>query len=85
MKAIKKYFVYLDDGRDVYKIATPAENIADAKQFVNGNGDVVAIKDVTDDYPISITKVYDALEAAHFGQAEMDFICRALERCTIAQ
>lgn len=85
MKAINMYFVYLDDGRNVFKIATPAENVADAKAFVSGNGEVVTVKDVTDDYPISIAKVYDALAAAHFGQYEMDFICRALERSKIAQ
>ena len=85
MKAIKKYFVYIDGGHDVFKIATPAEDVADAKAFVSGNGEVVAVKEVTDDYPIDISKVYDALEAAHFGQYEMDFICRALERSKIAQ
>lgn len=42
-----KYFVYVDDGRDVLKIAVPAISEEAAKAGCAGIGDVIAVKDVT--------------------------------------
>lgn len=81
----RKYFVYLDDGEAVYKIAIAAVSEDAAKAWCAGNGEVVAVKDVTDEYPISIEKVHDALKKAAFGESEMDFICRALTEFDIAR
>ena len=80
---LKKYMVYLDDGKDVFKIAVPAENEADARKFVEGNGEVVAIKDVTDEIHIPVEKVANALVEAHFPVRERDFIQRALVKTGI--
>lgn len=68
--------VYLDDGRDCYKVAVPAANEKAARKYVEGNGEVIAVKDITDDYPISLDKVVQALRNAQFGQTEIDLITR---------
>jgi hypothetical protein len=81
---MRKYFVYLDDGKSVFRVAVPAKNEKDARRYVDGNGEVVAINDVTKDYPISAQKVADALIFAGFGATERDFIVRALTISGIA-
>lgn len=65
---MKKYMVYMDDGRDCFKAAIPAANEKAARKYVEGNGEVIAIKDVTKDFPISLDKVAQALKNAQFGQ-----------------
>lgn len=82
---MKKYFVYMDDGRDAFRCAIPAESEKKAREYVQGNGEVVAVRDVTDQYPISAEKVGSALMAAGFGKIEMDFITRALQYIGIAE
>lgn len=47
---MKKYMVYMDDGRDCFKAAIPATNEKAARKYVEGNGEVIAIKDVTKDF-----------------------------------
>lgn len=76
---MKKYIAYLDDGESVIKVAVPANNVAGVKRYVAGNGEVVKIKDVTEEYPISSSKVKWALERAGFGETEKWLIVRALE------
>ena len=75
---MKKYMVYLEDSHDVYRVAIPAKNEKEAREYVNGNGEVIAVKNITDDYPINEAKVFDALKAGGFGEVEIDLICRAL-------
>ena len=81
---MKKFMVYMEDREDVFKVAVPAESEKKAREYVEGNGEVITIKDVTADYPISNEKVARALEAAGFGKKEMDFITRALYQIGIA-
>ena len=52
---------------------------------MQGNGEVVAIKDVTEEYPISVDKVKDALENAHFGKIEINFVIRSLQEIGICE
>ena len=82
---MKKYMVYLDDGYDCYKVAVPAESEKAARAYADGNGEIIAIKDVTDDYPISLNKVAVALKAASFGKHEIDYIVRSLNACKIGE
>lgn len=83
---LKKYFVYLDDGtEDVLKVAVPAKSEEDAREYVNGNGEVIAIRDITDRYPISADLVAKALINAGFGQTEVDLITRTLQKTDIAE
>jgi hypothetical protein len=85
MKALKKYLVYMDDGKDVFRLAIPAENKKAAADYVKGNGEIVKITDVTDRYPISLEYVYKALTSAGFGETETDLITRTLLQAEIAE
>lgn len=80
---MKKYIIYLDDGHDCYKAAVPAKNEKAAREYVQGNGEVIAVKEVTSEFPISADKVAQALQNAGFGRYEMDFITRALQQTNI--
>lgn len=81
----EKFIVYIDDGENVYKIAIAAASEDAAKAFGAGNGEVIAVRNVTKDYPISLDEVYNALKNARFGEYEIDFICRALAEFGIAE
>lgn len=81
---MKKYFVYLDDGDNAYKVAVPADNEKAARAYAEGNGEIIAAKDVTSDFQISNTKIAKALKDAGFGQYETDFVTRALYQIGIA-
>lgn len=81
---MKKHFtVYLDDGKDVFKAHIPAENEKKAREYVQGNGDVIAVKrgERTASDPISRQCIADALVKAQFGGMEIDLILRALSDC----
>lgn len=40
---MKKYMVYMDDGRDCFKAAIPAVNEKAARKYVEGNGKEVHV------------------------------------------
>lgn len=82
---MKKYMVYMDDGQDCFKCAIPAKSEKEAREYVKGNGEVVAVKDVTDEWFISAEYVADALERSGFGRSEIDIITRTLQITRIAQ
>lgn len=84
----KAYIVYLDDGKNVFKVHIPAENENEARDFVRGNGDVIACKLSSDrnaENPISMDLIRQALQNALFGQMEIDLITRALDDCSFIQ
>lgn len=85
MKQFRKYMVYLDDGKFVYKLYVPAINEEDAKTYCEGNGDIVAVKDVTEEFPILADCVAAALRNYGFGETEMDLILRTLQTTGIAE
>lgn len=82
---MKKFMLYMDDGENCFKVAVPAKNAKAAREYVNGNGDVIAVKDVTDEFPISAEKVASALKSAHFGETEIALITRCLQMNSIAE
>lgn len=82
---MKKFMVYLDDGQSCYKVAVPAKDKKDAIEFCNGNGEVICVKDVTEEYPLSLSKIAQALMAHGFSVSERDFILRTLARYDIAE
>lgn len=82
---MKKYIVYIDDGASVSKLAIPSESVKAVKKYVQGNGEVIKVTDVTEDYPISAVKVAEALKVANFGEPEIDFIVRTLTMHNIAE
>lgn len=82
---MKKYMVYMDDGRDCFKVAIPAVSEKAAVKYVQGNGEVIAVKNITEEYPISVDAVADALKRAGFGEVEMMLIIRTLTSTEIAE
>ena len=77
---MRKYMVYLEDRDNVYRLAIPAQDQQDAIEWSRGNGDLVAVKDVTGDYSIRSEEVADALMKYGFSRTEVDFLVRALDR-----
>ena len=82
---MKKYMVYMDDGKSCFKVAVPAKTEKAAREYVKGNGEIIAVKDVTEEFPISAEKVANALFSANFGEIEMDLIIRCLQMNNIAE
>lgn len=82
---MRKYMVYMESGEILFKLAVPAENEEKAREYVQGNGEIVTIKDVTEEYPIDGAKVANALFDAGFGEHEVDFIIRTLNTTRIAE
>lgn len=76
--------VYMADydrvtGEDfAYIITVPAKDEDAARSYVAGNGEIIAVKNVTEDYPIDVAKVGDALKVAGFGACEQDIVMRVL-------
>lgn len=81
----KKYLVYLDDGDSVYRIAIAAACEDSARIQCEGNGEVIAVRDVTDDYPISLDRVSRVLKDGGFSDHERDFMVRLLAEFGIAE
>lgn len=79
----KKFFVYVDDGENVMKIAVPAKNAKDAANYVEGTGEVIKVKEMDADFYIDVYKIRAALNEHGFGSIEQDLICRALARTGI--
>lgn len=73
------YKVYLEDKTNIYSVIVPAKSKKEATEYCRGNGELVKIKDITDDTPISVSSVYDALTSANFGQDEIDIVCRLIQ------
>lgn len=80
MKKLTVYNVYLDDGKSVFRVTVPAASKKEAADYVQGNGDVVAIKPA-DLQGIDLDALADTLKRAQWGQMEIDIITRALAAC----
>lgn len=76
MKKMHVYTVYMDDG-DAFKVTIPAVSEASAKEYVAGNGDVIAIKDAPIQ-DIDTGCLADTLRRGGWGQMEIDVITRTL-------
>jgi hypothetical protein len=76
-KKMTVYTVYMDDGRDCFKVTVPAFSKEDAIKYVEGNGEVIAVKE-NDLQNIDISCLADTLANNNWGQMEMDVITRAL-------
>ena len=85
MKTLRKFAAYLDDGDNhVDKIIFTANSIIKTKKYLHGNGEIIKIKDISDEYPISLSKVKKALLDANFGDAEISLILCTLQNTNIA-
>ena len=81
----RKYFVYVDDGDGIMKIAICAVCEEAAALSCAGAGDVIKVVDVTDRYHIRQDKVYLALHLAGFSDEEIRFMIRALNEFGIIE
>ncbi len=81
MKKLKVYKVYMEDVTDgrCYFTFVPAENEKEAVKYCEGNGECVAVKDVTEDFKIHLETLTETLAMRHYGRAEIEIITRTLE------
>ena len=77
MKKMNIYDLYMDDGRNTFKVTVPAFSKKDAKEYVQGNGEVVAIKP-SELQDIDLNCLANTLKRSEWGQQEIDVITRAL-------
>lgn len=78
----KKIFeVIFESGKDVFKEYIPCKTKKEAEKWIQGNGDIVRIKEYKLNDSISLDKILDALKASKFGEIEIDIISRALSDC----
>lgn len=81
---INVYEVYIkDEKKGVFKGIVPAESEDEAIECVKGNDEVVAIKDVTYQFPIGLDHLTNVLLSARYGQAEIDLILKALQQTVL--
>lgn len=71
------YDLYMDDGHNTFKVTVPAFSKKDAKEYVQGNGEVVAIKP-SELQDIDLNCLANTLKRSEWGQQEIDVITRAL-------
>lgn len=84
MKRMSVYDLYMDDGHSTFKVTVPATSVKSAKEYVQGNGDVVAVKP-SELQDIDTGFLADTLKRAQWGQQEIDIIVRALAQCGLAR
>lgn len=81
----KLYKVIFEDRDNVYREYIPADNKKAAEAYIAGNGDIVSVKDVTEDFPISLDHLSKTLSNAGYGRPEMDAIIRIMQTYANAQ
>lgn len=84
MKKMNVYDLYMDDGHSTFKVTVPATSVKSAKEYVQGNGDVVAVKS-SELQDIDLNCLADTLKRSGWGQQEVDVITRALAQCGLAR
>ena len=77
MRRMNVYDLYMDDGHSTFNVTVPAFSKKDAKEYVQGNGDVVAVKP-SELQDIDLNCLADTLKRSGWGQQEIDIIVRAL-------
>lgn len=80
MKKLNIYTVYVDDGHDALKITVPATDKKDAAQYVEGSGEIIAVRDC-ELRDIDLNYLANSLRSTGWGQMEIDTITRTLQRC----
>lgn len=77
MKKLHKYEAIIDDGQNVYKVHTVAENKKGVESFCAGNGEIIRIKEIPEYLP-SAARVREDLRRCGYGEAECDLVYRLL-------
>lgn len=68
------YEIIVDDGQDVFKYYGIYKDEQDAESAATGNGEIIRIKEVTEQFPLSGDKIFTALKDAGYGQIEANAI-----------
>lgn len=79
MKKLTVYTVYVDDGYSAMRIVCPAESEKAAREYVAGNGEIVAVRK-NDLQDINLNALHNSLVATGWGRDEIDVIIRALQQ-----
>ncbi len=82
---LKKYFVYIEDGKNLFKIAVPAETAEAAEKYCEGNGEIIKVKEITSEVQIAAEAVAYALKDRNFNETEIDLVVRTLTSTGIAE
>lgn len=82
---LKKYFVYIEDGKNLFKIAVPAATPEAAEKYCEGNGEIIKVKEITSDVQIAAEAVAYALKDRNFNETEIDLVVRTLTSTGIAE
>ena len=59
MKQLRKYMVYLEDEDYLYKVAVPAADEQAARDYVDGNGEIIMVKDLTEENKLRIIRTLE--------------------------
>ena len=70
MKKMNIYDLYMDDGHSTFKVTVPATSVKSAKEYVQGNGDVVAVKP-SELQDIDLDCLADTLKRAQWGSKRL--------------
>jgi hypothetical protein len=76
MKKWTVYSVITEDLTNAYKMLIPAPDKKAAEKYVEGNGEIVSVKET--DWDIDVDCLADTLKRNGWGQAEIDIITRTL-------
>lgn len=81
MRKFKIYEVYMDDGYDCFKVTVPAQTKQGAIDYVNGNGEIIHIRESELLKDINTEVLADTLKLNGWGQPEIDTITRLIAIC----
>lgn len=71
---MKAFEMIVKDGNHAYVMTRPGKDKKSIMHRYSGNGEFVRVQDVTEETPISLDKVRNALKLAGFGEVEQDII-----------
>mgnify|MGYP001283674623 FL=1 len=89
MTELKIYKVYLEDSSSTcFSTLIPAKNEMEVAKYVQGNGEIIAVKDVSDTSRIDTDTVYDILRKGNekvnaITEKQIDLIIRVLRQTGI--
>lgn len=81
MVKMKIFKVYLDDGRNVFKVRVPAFDEKQAIDYCEGNGEIVAVKEETEFPGVSCDWLVSQLKKTDMTADEQLLISRMIENC----
>lgn len=77
MKLFKAYF---DCGDDCFKVVRPAESKAKFIERFGGNGEIIKLEEVTEEYPLDVEYLFDFLHKYGWGEAETHIITECVRK-----